>query len=226
LWKRPSSSAEAGLTLLELLVAMLLAAVVGMAVYAMHDSAMGAYQHAREARRAGFGLNVMVEVLNDDLRSIYTGDGADSRFSFQGKAVDAGGEAFLEFSCAASLDPKAGTNGTEIRRVRYTLAEGKTRDSYDLVREERSPFALKSEDRDDDYEWRGVILARDVGEVEAAYFDDLNNSFQSEWQTEPALSNRPLRPAAVQLSLAKSDEETPTVILIQLPPARYLYHKP
>jgi len=218
--RRRFTTDESGLTLLELLVALALAALVGVAVFVMHRSAMGAYDQVRQVRRSEFGIRVLIDVLTDDLRSVYAYGGDDENFFFIGSKPGDSEASFLEFSTTASLDLLARPESTEVRRVRYVLTEGSDSDLFNIVREERPYCGVAMDIADED--WSSVILVQDVAEVTAGYYDDLTSSFMENWMSDPSQTNRPMRPGAMKLSVAMPGNRQPWELLIKLPPIRLL----
>lgn len=223
MWKRPSSNAESGLTLLELLVALAMAALVGVAVYSMQNAVMGAYDQVRDSRRADFGLRILSEVMNDDLRSIYTLRNGNDSLVFVGSPADSPDDPFMAFPTTAGLDLLDNPASTEVRLVRYLLQRSMTSDSYELVREERSYAAVEGS-----FEWRPAVVADSIVSLEVQYFDAYTDSYAQQFKSNPALANRPMAPRAVRLDMVMRTltGEKAEQLLFTLPPATYHLVKP
>ncbi len=223
MWKRPSSNAEAGLTLLELLVALAMSALVGVAVFTMQNSVLGAFDQARQVRREMFGLQVATETLNDDFRSAYTCRCDDEDHFFIGSSADRTEDPFLEFTTTASLDMEADPAGLDLRRVRYVLVSGRTKGLNDLVRQERAYAGI-----DGEFPWSGVVLVRDVRELDIEYLDGSMDTYVSSFTSDPTSRNRPMLPRALRLRIlcGKEDSDRGTDIVVERPVWAYTLVRP
>ncbi len=178
------TSSQRGFTLLELLVALAIFAVLGVAAYAGLDAVLGAKDRI-EAKSDQLGRLQMLFVLMG--RDIEQAADRGVRDNFGDPLPPMfGNDTAFEFTRAGWRNP-AGLKRSELQRVSYGLSdEALTRASWDVL------------DRAQDSEPRRARLLDDVSALEIRYLDGAGE-WRSEWPA--AGSSGTQLPRAVEVTL-------------------------
>jgi type II secretion system protein J len=184
---------RAGFTLIEVLVATALSAVIMMALFSMFSSVADVSMDIRTRQGESAGERAFESILFDDLRSLYAAPG--DVFEFSGKSgsflgVDG---VFLSFCTSASLNVAGSGPSLSLNRVEYLLRE--QGDAKEIHRRERSYCGVSG-----DWEWVDVLVVSGVQEVEVEYRNSTDNSLVSEWATGARY------PDAVNVRLVYADQ--------------------
>lgn len=194
------SRRAAGFTLVEVAIAVTVAALLLSAVYGVFASVSGARERLQVEGEGYHRARVLFDRLGRELRGAYLrADRPETHFS---GGIDEAGEPFLEFSTSAS-SPVA--RGAGIAVVRYSLADDP--DDPDgggrvLLRSEQ-PLVGSGE------EPRRYRLAAGIEELRLRFYD--GGSWQEEWQEG--------LPQAVEVNLTLRAGEAPVsfVSAVELP---------
>lgn len=165
-----------GFTLLELLVAMALAAAVLTSLFAMFrtviDTAAGAKAVMGEDRAA----RTLMRILEDDLGSAAVSGRDEDEFTARPAEVNLAGTPFLVFSTTSTLAFTEDWPVFGVQRVEYVLRRGREGKTVRLVRRERPYAGVEG-----DFDWREYPLGESLAAFRAEYFDDEFNEFEKEW---------------------------------------------
>lgn len=215
-----AATGQAGFTLMELLVAMALASIVGLAVYSLSSSVMGAYDQVRKVRRQDFGFVMLSEVVREDLRSVFPGMLTHEDFSFYGESYGEGNsEPFMRFATSATLDLSTRPEQYGGYQVRYSLEDEEGSGLLNFVREERKYIGLETEPQ-----WQKVIVAKNIVAFSVEYADPETKYWEMEWSTPAKASRGGWVPYGVRMSVTfASAAEVPKVIQVLLPQSVFMH---
>jgi len=169
-----AATARGGFTLLEVLIAMALSAVIMMALFAMFDSVADVAAGVRKQEEASEGVRALESILFDDLRSLYAGKKADFRFRGKSGSFLGGDGILMEFCTSASLGDNSEGACFSLQRVEYALKEDSG--AGVLVRREKKYCGLSGR-----WPWVEAPIFKGVAELELEYFNAGSKAFQSEW---------------------------------------------
>ncbi|WP_147822604.1 prepilin-type N-terminal cleavage/methylation domain-containing protein [Salidesulfovibrio onnuriiensis] len=191
---RRDVSGRSGFTLLEVLVAVALSAVIMMALFAMFGSVADVASSVRAREEAASGVRTLEGLLFDDLRSLYAGK--ETEFRFVGKSGSFLGEGgtLMAFSTTASLGDNSDGASFSLQRVEYVLKD--VSGVGTLFRREKRYCGLSGR-----WPWVEVPVFRGIDELEVAYADPETDSFLSEWASGQRY------PASVRVRILGADGE-------------------
>jgi len=186
------NSRNSGFTLLELLVAIAVFALLAALAYGGLNAMMRTAQGTSEAREGLAQLQRGLRVLDEDMRYVIARGARDGLGAPQPAfASGSDGHALLDFT--RSVRPREGFQPAPLERVRYWL------DGATLVRQSWNPPDAARLEPDTE-----LILWR---EVEAIRFDFLDASLQSRPAWPPPNVDTPGLPRAIELRLRLKDNE-------------------
>ncbi len=209
---------RAGFTLLEIVIAIAILAVIFTGLYSAYSSTLDTTEAVESERDVEQAARLGLMQIADDLASLYYrevegGDAEPSPYRFEGadsEALDEGGTV-LEFTTTASLDFNMVFPSLRINRVSYALEkQADTERYYRLVRREL-PFA----DLGGAGQESVIEVMEGVETLSVSYFDQ-EGQVQSQWDSEAPESETVLPrlvQVRLQLAAAKSRLFTATVAL-------------
>lgn len=188
-------TASAGFTLVEVLVAVSMAAIVLTAIYGVFTSVSAAKTRLDADGEVYHCARVIFDRLGREIRGAAPAGGPNGKGVFRG-GRDERGYPFLELTTTAVA--QQGEANTGIALIRYNLAEDQERPRSGTVlqRSERSALQTTSAASFS----AGLRLATGITELQLRFFGD------SEWREEWDAGQSGL-PAMVELSLAMNDTE-------------------
>jgi len=209
---------KAGFTLLEIVIAVAILAVVFTGLYSAYSSTLDTTEAVESERDVEQAARLGLMRIADDLASLYYrevegGDAEPSPYRFEGadtEALDEGGTV-LEFTTTGSLDFSMVFPSLRINRVSYALEKKADSEShYRLVRREL-PFA----DLGGAGQESVIEVMEGVEAFSVSYFDE-EGQVQPQWDSEAPASETVLPrlvQVRLQLAAAKSRLFTTTVAL-------------
>lgn len=166
---------QAAFTLIELLIAITLTAMIGLAAHTMLHVLLGSQEQLSSHQKTLENLDTGLRILQRDLRQIapITIEGNDYRHSSSGfllRPVEMSyGDAFLEFA-KYKVTPDNASHSPELIRVKYTLQDEQ------LIREE-TPYSSIN----DETSSQAIIILKNVTgigiEIYLNSWATLHNSF-------------------------------------------------
>lgn len=181
-----------GFTLLEILVAISIVALVLTAVYGVFTSISGAKQRLEHDGEVYQRARVIFDRLGRELRGICPIGGAEQKGVFR-TGTDADGHAILELTTSATA--QQGVQQTGIALIRYTLApEPENGPGQSLFRSEQSALLRDEVSRENG----AMRLATGVTRLEWRFL------LQDEWHNELDVTRDGL-PALVEVTLTMTD---------------------
>lgn len=212
---RPPPKASAGFTLIEVLLALLIAALVMLGAYSVTSQVMGMSEDAQVSLAAEDALDILRLSLANDLGSIIwtetTKKDAAEAVAFYGgpdaTALSGSTDALLfSLATAATLDPAAPFPSYAFNRVEYVLRESSNegenaaKDRRSLVRREIPMGTLHWRDRERTPVAETVLLEV-VGNCAVTFLENAVNSPLTNWdsRTRKLAHVTPL-PAQVRLA--------------------------
>ena len=170
---RNRPSAKEGFTLLEVLIAMALSAVIMMALFSMFDSVVNVASGIKDKEGEAYGERIFESILFDDFRSIYASSKAE--YAFSGKSgffLGADGD-LMSFCTTATLGPVGAQPVFSLQEVEYLLKGGS--ESKTVYRREKEYSGLTG-----NWEWVEVPIVKGVSDLRIEY-QDTDDSFVTEW---------------------------------------------
>lgn len=191
---RTRGAARGGFTLIEVLLAMTLAAIIMAALFALFDNVSGVQKHVSRHFDRSRTMRVVFGVMEDDLRSMLPANDTTVLASVDNAGFGQDTSLFSMLT-AASLRPGEQVPPLGLNEVEYVLRgdSGHRR----LVRRERPHAGIRG-----DFEDTEVVLADDVARVEVGFFDSSYHEFRKDW--DPSNLGTTL-PAAVRVRLTLGD---------------------
>lgn len=171
---RRGDAGRSGFTLLEVLIAMALSAVIMVALFAVFNAVADVAAGVKSHEAEGYGQRALESILFDDLRSVYRGSGANYKFTGNSGAFLGSDGEFLSFCTTATLGASGDGPSFSLRRVEYLL-DGNSREKT-LIRREKSYCGVKG-----DWEWVEVPILKGIADLEAEYLDPMDDSYVTEW---------------------------------------------
>jgi general secretion pathway protein J len=210
---------KAGFTLLEIVIAIAILAVVFTSLYSAYSSTLDTTEAVESERDVGQAARLGLMRIAEDLASVYyqavEGDAEDRPYSFEGSdtgALDQGGKV-LEITTGGSLDFNLVFPSLRINRVSYVLEPQPDNERYyKLVRRE-VPFVGLAEEGEE----MVIEVAEGVEELSLTYFDEDGQEL-SQWDSE-AVESQGLLPRLVLIRLQLAgDRSRLFTISVALPP--------
>lgn len=188
-------SASAGFTLVEVLVAISMAAIVLTAIYGVFTSVSAAKTRLDADSEVYHSARVIFDRLGREIRGAAPAGGPNGKGVFQG-GRDVRGYPFLELTTTAVA--QQGEASTGIALIRYSLAEDRERPKSGSVLQRSERSALQGATA---AELAGLLrLAAGIEELQLRFFS--GSDWREEW--DAGLDGLP---AMVELSLAMLDSE-------------------
>lgn len=200
---------QKGFTLLELLIAMMLMAVIITALFALFSNVIDASQHARKRMQTDKSGRAVLNILEDDLRYMLPDiktTGLKFVANTQSSMFDE--QKLLSFSTTSSLKFQKHENDLSLQYVTYSLQE-QDDDTFKLIRTER-PFPTVI----GDFSELRYELVENVLECQFEYYNSEYNEFQSEWGVEKTNTPKAVR---VRMTLGTPESSYEYVLTIPLP---------
>lgn len=172
---RPMASrGKAGFTLIEMIIAVALSAVIMMALFGMFSSVVDVASSIKFQESSSYGERTFEGILFDDLRSVYAASGDSFRFiGKSGSFLGLDGQ-IMEFCSSASLNSSGASPSFSLQRIEYVLKSNS--DTKDIYRREKSYCGLSGE-----WEWVEVPILKGISDIDIRYFDSQDNAFITEW---------------------------------------------
>jgi len=195
---------NAGFTLLELLIALSLLAVITTTLFALFNSVLDTTGHARKHMSADQTGRAILTIIQDDLRYLHQ-DAAPPTCTFSTTPQrDFVSEQFLlGFTTTSSLAFTEHATKRSLQYVEYTIK--RENKGYSLIRYERVHPTVKG-----DFPPVRYVLAERLLNCSFEYFNSSHNQFQSDWK-----ENR--LPAAVRLSFTLGTKAAPFPFRLVIP---------
>lgn len=174
--KIPCRRQTAGLTLIEVLIAVGILAMVVAAIYSTWTSILKATRVGLDAAAAAQRERISMEVLEEALA--YTQMYA-ANVNWYGFVADTGGdEARLSFVTRLPKSfPRGGKFGDlDLRRVEFSLHDGPDGDRELILKQ--APLLM---DFDKDEDAKPLVLARNVKKLEFEFWDSRKNDWVDDW---------------------------------------------
>lgn len=190
-------TARPGFTLVEVLIALTLAATVLTALFALFDTVSDVERQTGARFAESRAMRTVFGVLEEDLRSLKPA-GDDAVLASVQQSDFNQDEVLLSMVTASSLSMTARVPHLGMQLVEYSLRGGG--DGRRLVRTER-PYANVL----GDFEPTEIVLAEGVLEVEMGFYDVEYHEFRDDW--DPAYEGT-APPAAVRMRLVLGDENS------------------
>lgn len=194
---------QGGFTLLELLVAVAVAAVVLATVYGVYGSVSRARDRVERRGAAAHQARVLFDRLGRELRGAYPAGG--EALPFAGGTDRGSGRTFLRFATTAST-PEGGSRGG-IRTLRYELLPGSTPGAPGELKRSEAPAFLGEPPPE-----RAYRMLAGVSAWQLRFHN--GTDWQSDW---PPVKER--QPVAVEmtLTLQAEGEQMSFVSALELP---------
>jgi len=198
---------RSGFTLLEILIAIAILALVVSSLYGAYSGTMETTEMVESARDVDQAARLALMQIGDDFSSLYykkaEAEDEDSPFRFQG-GMDAGGEGgtVVQFASTAHLGFDGSFPNLRINRVSYVLEEQDDNQRYyKLVRMEL-PFVDLSGEREE----TAVELADTVESLTITYLNE-NGETLSQWDSK-AEETKGVLPRLVHIRLQLGGEKS------------------
>lgn len=170
-FKRQGS--KQGFTLIEVLLAVSISAIIMVAVFSMFDATASVAESVKEREETVYEARGLQLILSDDLGSLYSGSHSDFKFSGKSGTFLGIDGRLMEFCTASSLDPFNGPRFS-LQMVSYFVED--IDEGLALYREERPYAGLNGE-----WEPVKVALIRGIKEIEVEYRDPFDGLYVTEW---------------------------------------------
>ncbi|UCG10976.1 MAG: prepilin-type N-terminal cleavage/methylation domain-containing protein [Deltaproteobacteria bacterium] len=207
-------SATLGFTLLEIVIALAILAIVFTSLYGAYSGTLEATERVENERNVEQAARLALMQIADDLKSLYYQEVEEDqqseenleespyRFAGADTEVLEGGRPVLEFATAAHLGFDGVFPNLHINRVRYQLEiQSDTKNHYRLMRLELPFVDLGGERQENEIE-----LADGVEKLEIGY-TDANGVTVSDWDSS-TLEPGSRMPRLVTIRLQMASEET------------------
>lgn len=221
----PPPPPRAGFTLVELLIAMTLTAVIGMVLFSTYATVMDNGKTVRNRVMQRESERVFWGILDEDIGGLCLLDDKNStlppisrapielsddyyRLTDTERPEASEDEVLLSFATSSHLAdiPTAALPGPVC--VEYVLRSG---ERAAFIRRERAFCGVEG-----DFPWSELVLVRDVKKVEVAMFT-AKTGFVTDWAS-PLQSDR--LPEAIRFSIQRETDEAPEESLIPVLPRR------
>ena len=202
--KQNSLSAGHGFTLLEVVIALAIMAVVFSSLYGAYSSTLETTEQVENEREVEQAARLALAQMADDLKSVFyeqpeeSEDEAEtSPYRFVGAPADDLEDAVtvVEFSTTATLGFDVTFPNLQINRVSYVLiGQTENEGSRSLIRQESSFSGLGGQRKENTLE-----LADGVEELTLSYVDEQGQE-ETEWDTD-ALQTKNRLPRLIKIEL-------------------------
>lgn len=204
-----SHKKQDGFTLLELLIAMMLMAVIITALFALFSNVIDASQHARKRMKTDKSGRAILNILEDDLRYMLPDIKTTGlKFKANTSSSISDEQKLLSFATTSTLKFETKENDITLQYVTYSIQEQDNR-TFKLIRIERPFPSVVGDFSELRYE-----LAENVLECQFEYYNSEYNEFQSEWGVEKTSIPKAIR---AHITLGTPDKTYPYVLIIPLP---------
>ncbi|MBW1982376.1 MAG: prepilin-type N-terminal cleavage/methylation domain-containing protein [Deltaproteobacteria bacterium] len=207
---------SAGFTLLEIVVALAILAVVFTSLYGAYSQTLETADLVERGRDVEQVARLVLLQMKDDLACLYLppggAAGTESAYQFVGSNVeaDSDGGVVLEFSSTSHLGFDARFPNLSINTIRYVLEKQPEQEKlYRIVRQEVPLVDLQGEEAQTSLE-----LADEVKSV-TFNFIDRDDLVHSEWDTRQ-YGGRVVLPKLVEIRLAMAATGRPFVLKVAL----------
>ena len=182
-----------GFTLLEMLIAISILTLIVAAIYSSWTAILRASKSAQDATASVQRARIVIRVLEDSLGSTHAFAQNIAYYSF---VAENGGEASLSFVARlAKSFPRSGKFGDfDVRRLTFSLQPGSMGNKQLVLRQ--TPLLL---DTDDDEKEHPLVLAENVREFKAEFWDTRQGDWVDEWKQTNQL------PKLVKITLKLAD---------------------
>lgn len=190
---QPQPMHQQGFTLLELLIAVAIFALIGLAGYRLLNSVIGGYEYTRERSLSFSALHKAVTIIEQDLRQLSQRPVRDELGSMTpALAAQYRGGLPLEFTRSAGWNPQlsaeddAARQTGSVQNADTVPAQGvKQRIAYRIENQQLQRLVWPVLDRAPDSEPRVQILLEDVSGLQIALLGDAGQ-WQAFWPVEDA----------------------------------------
>lgn len=220
LWS-PQKRYVQGFTLLEMLIAMTLTAVIGTVLFSTYNMVMDSGIRIRKTVSQREGRRIFWTILDSDLSGLclmenvlpplsrvpISNSEAYLRWSGDEKVTvkDSEDEIILSFATTTSLTESLQTSGSGPVCVEYRLCSGNN--AKVLVRRERAFCGV-----DGDFPWEEYVLLRNIRKIDVALYNRAQNQFETEWEPVQAGDVPESIRFTVHWELTNSAEESQLVV--------------
>lgn len=200
---------QKGFTLLELVIAIMLMAVILTALFALFSNVIDASLHARKMIATDQHGRAVLTILEDDLRYMLPDIRTDGLSFNAGTQSDIAREQkLLSFATTSSLRFQTHENDLSVQYVTYSLKE-ENDNTVKLIRTERPHPSIQGNFSELRYELIENVLA-----CRFEYFNSDYNEFQPEWGIEKTTIPKAVR---VRITLGSTDNPREYILTIPLP---------
>jgi general secretion pathway protein J len=211
---------RSGFTLLEILIALSIVAVVFTSLYGVYNSTLETTEVVERGTEVDHVARLALLQMADDFKSLYYVDASEdpsaSPYLFVGGEIDSleGAGTVVEFASTAHLDFSVNSPGLRISRLRYILEkEGDNGGSHRLIRHEQT-FPTISEQSSEST----VELADGVEQLTLIYVDT-DGQTSPAWDSSATLDGNPLpRLIAIRLRMAGGSSGQPREFALAVAP--------
>lgn len=198
---------EAGFTLVELLLAIVIFSMVVSMTYAAYNTTFKIIGNARESSQYGERARITLSRLSEDLGTLYLRSSAfasdeNTEDTEEKRPILEFRSDFLRFTSTAHLRFNRSELPTGHTVITYSVDAMESADKLSLYRAD-SPFFSATEDEQE----RGFVLCHGLSEVAFSYIDEDGTSHDS-WNVEGINEGETVRlPEIVQVRLGFADEQ-------------------
>ncbi|MBW2030505.1 MAG: prepilin-type N-terminal cleavage/methylation domain-containing protein [Deltaproteobacteria bacterium] len=210
-----SSKGRSGFTLLEIMIAMVICAVVFSVIYSAYSGTFRNRERVESQANLYMAARIALERMVEDLESAYLPlemqdegpEGSEPGFAaFAGEETELEGRRAdtLEFLSRAHVSFWEGERPLGIAKIIYRVRRHSDSEGFDLYRSDRSPF--EGEDQDEE----GFLLCEGLYSVKFSYHDEEGDAYEA-WDSrgEEHRNSLPPRVSITLEFLDPSDPETP-----------------
>jgi type II secretion system protein J len=195
--KASTSRPNAGFTLVEVMIAISILALVIAAIYSTWTAILRASKSGQNAAAAVQRTRIVVRLLEDSLSSARSFGANPGSYGFM---AENGDEASLSFVARLSQSfPRSGRFGDlDVRRVTFAVQPGSDGGRNLVLRQ--TPLVM---DTDEDETLHPIILSKNVKEFSMEFWDNRLNDWVDEWKNTNQL------PRLVMFTLKLADTSKP-----------------
>ncbi len=227
---RPAN--DAGFTLVEVLLAVLIAGLVMVGSYSVASQVMRLSEDAKARLELESTVEIARTALADDLESIIfverSGRAASSSMDFYGgqdtTSLTLGKDKLLvSLATAATLDPGAPFPSHGFYRVEYVVRppDDGAKDKGDMLVRRELPYATITWRDGAELPWRETVLVRDISGVKPLFYENAQASPTPNWDSRARQNaGQSLLPAQFRLSatITAQGQKTGLDVRVSLPP--------
>lgn len=199
------SSTEAGFTLLEVMIALAILALMSLAIFYSTDQLLRSKEDTEIRDEKEHAISLALNRIADDLSMAYTVKNAELLGQdFDGEIAFKGSEERINFAAFANQPYLRNVRESDSAEIGYYL-EPMPEDpkKYNLMRRQSAEV-----DRDVEVGGRFYVLMEDVEKLTFQYWDDKSEEWKKNWDsTSIDFANKLPRAVKVEIEVMMPDEE-------------------